>query len=158
MNVTAYITGGLALTVAVMYGLWTYQVRTRDAQLEVAKALVSATAAQVVEAKTVNDENAATLAAIRADLARQQEAAAKYQALAATRASSLQQALKRIKDAPLSDDGVVAPVLARELTGLRVVGPVPSGPAADSVGQDGSTADPDLITPVLPAPSGAPGS
>lgn len=139
MNLTTYLTGGLALAVAVCYGLYAYEakkVERREALIAAHQAVEAVAARQIEEAKAMNEGNQAALAALEQEVERQKALAVKAERTARARDASLKQALKRIADAPLSEDGPIAPVLKRELDGLR------TDPVAGSTGSPGSS-DPD---------------
>lgn len=156
MNITGYLTGGLALAVAVVYGLWTYNARIDAAKLEAAQAMLDVATQQIAQAKAANESNVATLTAIQADLARQQAATIKAEAQSRDRAFALSKALKRISDAPKTEDGPVAGVLRDTLDQLRIV--PGSGPTADSNHQGPSPAAPGPAEPAVPATPAAPTS
>jgi len=103
----------------------------------------------------INEANLKAIEAVRADLERQAKIASQAQAVANKRAAELASTKKRIRNAPKSFDGPVAPVLRRELDELRTdsVRPVVDGDApTDPTGSSG--ADPDQPgQPDLPAPS-----
>jgi hypothetical protein len=156
MSLTTYLAAGGLLAVAVVYGLWTWDSRTKSAQIEAATAIIDVQQGQIAQAKLANETNMATLTQIKADLARQASVTAKFETLARDRGFALSKALKRINDAPKSDDGDLAPVLRRELSGLRPDGD--GKPAPDGVDKDpaGSPANP--VSPNLPGTTEAPGS
>lgn len=96
------------------------------------------------DAAAINAANLIALDAWKAEVERQTALAAKAQAAERKRAADLQTALKRIKNAPKSEDGPIAPVLRRELDDLRTDSVRPDGngaPAADPTNQDPSGAD-----------------
>ena len=156
MKLTAYLTGALMLACAALYGGWTWQANKLKGTIAAQQTTIAQLNESVIEAKSVNDANIATLAQIKADLARQAEVTAKFEALAAKRGAALKATLKRIEDAPATDDGPVAPVLGRELDRLRNDG---AGDApADRDHQDPVGALPDLGAPSVPAAPTAPTS
>lgn len=156
MNLSTYLTAGAFLAVAIIYGAWSWQSQGQNATIAAQQATIASLNEAVIEAEGVNDANIATLAAIKEDLARQEKVAAKYEALANKRGAALKATLKRIEDAPLTDDGPIAPVLGRELDRLRNDG---AGDApADRDHQDTVGAIPDLGAPSVPAAPTAPTS
>lgn len=156
MNLSTYLIGGAFLAVAITYGAWTWQAKDYRAKLAARDVTIAALNDAVIEAKGVNDANMATLAAIKADLARQAEIATKFEKQARARGAELKATLKRIEDAPATDDGPIAPVLGRELERLRNDG---AGVApADRDHQDPAGALPDLGEPRVPTPATAPTS
>lgn len=155
MSLTTYLAGGSILAVALIYGYFTLQNRAKDARLEAAAALIDVQRSQLDQAAVVNDGNLATIAAIKADLKRQADIAAKAQEAATKRAAELATKLKRIQDAPATDDGAVAPVLRNALDGIRadtdsvqpaVGNPPPNGPDANPSGTPAS----EPVGPPLP--------
>jgi hypothetical protein len=153
MNPTVYVMGGLSLAVAVMYGLWTYQIKQARAERDAAIAMVDVSIGQVNQAKAVNEANLAALEAVKADVVAAQAARVKAEADAHKRSVALQLALKRIANAPASDDAEIAPVLRNSLNSLSRVQPVaPSNPTPDRVNEnsDGTAGDP---VPVLSVPA-----
>lgn len=156
MNLSTYLTAGAFLAVAIIYGAWSWQSKGQKATIAAQQATIASLNEAVIEAKGVNDANIQTLAAIKEDLARQAKVAAKYEALANKRGAALKATLKRIEDAPLTDDGPIAPVLGRELDELRNDGN--GKPPADGDHKDPVGALPDLIAPSLPGTPAAPTS
>lgn len=156
MKLTAYITGALMLALAGTSVAWTWQAKDYRAKLAARDVTIAALNDAVIEAKSVNDANMATLEAIKADLARQAEIATKFEKQARARGAALKATLKRIEDAPATDDGPVAPVLGRELERLRNDGA--GQPATDRDHQDPAGALPDLGAPSVPAAPTAPTS
>jgi hypothetical protein len=153
MNPTVYITGGLTLAVAVMYGLWTYQIKQARAERDAAIAMVDVSIGQVNQAKAVNEANLAALEAVKASVVAAQAARVKAEADAHKRSVALQSALKRIANAPQTDDGPVAPILRGQLDELgRLQLVAPSNPAADRPNENpgGTAGDP---VPVLSTPA-----
>ena len=153
MSLTTYLAGGSILAVALIYGYFTLQNRAKDARLEAAAALIDVQRSQLDQAAVVNDGNLATIAAIKADLKRQADVAAKAQEAATKRAAELATKLKRIQDAPATDDGAVAPVLRNALDGIRadsvhppVGNPAPNSPDAGATGAPAS----EPVGPPLP--------
>lgn len=156
MNLSTYLTAGAFLAVAIIYGAWSWQSKSQKATIAAQQATIQSLNVAVIEAKSVNDANMATLEAIKADLARQAEIATKFEKQARARGAALKATLKRIEDAPATDDGPVAPVLGRELDRLRNDG---AGDApADRDHQDPVGALPDLGAPSVPAAPTAPTS
>lgn len=156
MNLTTYVAGSAVLIIACLWGGWTWQAKKLKGQLATANTTIASLNDAVIEAKGVNEANMATLEQIKADLARQAQVAAKFETLAAKRGAALKATLKRIEDAPATDDGPVAPVLSRELHGLRVPGN--GEPPADRHHEDSTGAVPDLAEPTVPGPTAAPGT
>lgn len=153
MNLSTYLTGGLALAVAGLYFMWSIEakrVEKRDDTIAAYKAVQAMSDKAFAEVQEVNEEALASVARLKADVARERAVRTKAEASARARAQALNEALKRISHAPASDDGPVAPVLSRELDGLRVV-PGGSNPPPDGDHEDPSRIAPDLIEPVLPA-------
>ena len=158
MNPTVYVMGGLSLAVAVMYGLWTYQIRQARAERDAAIAMVDVSIGQVNQAKAVNEANLAALEAVKSDVVAAQAARQKAEADAHKRSVALNNALKRISNAPTSDDGPVAPVLRDQLLDLsgRVLVVEPSNPAPDRANENpGGAAG--GAEPVMPATTPASG-
>ena len=145
MNLTTYLTAGSLVAVALIYGYFTLKGRATEARLEAAAALIDVQQGQLDQAAVANDGNLKALEAIKADLARQVAVSAKAQAAERKRAADLATKLKRIENAPATDDGAVAPVLRNALDGLR----------ADSVQPAVGDAPPDGADA---GPSGAPAS
>jgi hypothetical protein len=159
MSVTTYLTGGLALVVAALYFMWSLEakkVERRDDELASYKAVQELSDKAFAQVQETNEAALAAVERLKADVKRQSALAAKYDGIARQRDVALKNALKRISDAPTSEDGPVAPVLQRELDSLRVVGGEPA--PADGDHEDPSRSLPDLIEPVLPATPAAPGS
>lgn len=155
MNLSTYITGGLALVCAGLYFMWSIEakkVERRDDLIAAHQAVEQMAAKAVTSAQAAAKESAAALESVKADLDRQAQTAAKFETIARNRDKALRDALKRIANAPSTEDGPVAPVLARELEQLRVVAG-PAGPATspDSDRGDPSGALPDLDRPDMPA-------
>lgn len=144
MNITTYMTGGMALVIAVIWGWWTIDKRHDADRIQTATAMLDVAAQQIATAKAANESNLATLTAIQADLARQQAAATKFEALARDRAAALWQAKKRISDAPKSEDGPVSGVLLDTVDQLRMA------PRSDTT-TNGNNAG---ATPAPPGPAG----
>jgi hypothetical protein len=140
MSPTVYVMGGLTAAVAVMYFGWTYQIKQARAERDAAIAMVDVSIGQVNQAKAVNEANLAALEAVKADVVAAQAARAKAEADAHKRSVALQSALKRIANAPTSDDGPVAPVLRDQLLDLsgRVLVVEPSNPAPDRANENPS--------------------
>jgi hypothetical protein len=150
--------GGLSLAVAVMYGLWTYQIKQARAERDAAIAMVDVSIGQVAQAKAVNEANLAALEAVKADVVAAQAARQKAEADAHKRSVALNNALKRIANAPVSDDGPVSPILRDQLNELRWVQPVaPSNPAPDRVNENPGGTPGGLVEPVMPATAPATG-
>jgi hypothetical protein len=154
MNPTVYVMGGLTLAVAVMYGLWTYQIKQARAERDAAIAMVDVSIGQVNQAKAVNEANLAALEAVKADVVAAHAARQKAEADAHKRSVALNNALKRIANAPTSDDGPVAPVLRDQLLDLsgRMLVVAPGDKAADRPNENPGGAAGDPI-PVLSAPA-----
>jgi hypothetical protein len=153
MNPTVYVMGGLTLAVAVMYGLWTYQIKQARAERDAAVAMVDVSIQQVNQAKAVNEANLAALEAVKASVVAAQAARQKAEADAHKRSVALNNALKRIANAPQTDDGPVAPILRGQLDELgRVLVVEPSNPTADRPNENpgGAAGDP---VPVLSTPA-----
>lgn len=134
---------GLAYTTTQWSGS-SAQIVAADAMLAVAEKKVADAQRELATANEINEANIAALAAIKEDLERQAAIAARAQAAERKRAADLQTALKRIKNAPKSEDGPIAPVLRRELDDLRTDSVRPDGngaPPADPTNQDPSGAD-----------------
>lgn len=139
MNLTTYLIGALVLAVATFSGLYAYEakkVERREALIAAHQAVEAVAARQIDEAKALNEGNQAALEALEQEVERQKGLAVKAERTARARDASLKQALKRIADAPLSEDGPIAPVLKRELDSLR------TDPVAGSTGSPNNP-DPD---------------
>jgi hypothetical protein len=158
MSPTVYVMGGLTVAVAVMYFGWTYQVREVRAQRDAAIATVDLAIGQVNQANAVNEANLAALEAVKADVAAAQAARQKAEADAHKRSVALNNALKRIANAPTSDDGPVAPVLRDQLLDLsgRVLVVEPSNPAANRPNENPS-GTPGSAEPIMPTTTPATG-
>jgi hypothetical protein len=158
MNPTIYVMGGLTVAVAVMYGLWTYQIKQARAERDAAIAMVDVSIQQVTQAKAVNEANLAALEAVKADVVAAQAARVKAEADAHKRSVALNNALKRIANAPTSDDGPVAPVLRDQLLDLsgRVLVVEPSNPAPDRANENPS-GTPGGAEPIMPITTPASG-
>ena len=159
MGFQTYLYGGLALTVAVLSGLYWYETKKgerKDAIILTHQAALAMADKAVAQAEQVNAENVAAVERLKAQAAASAAAAAKAQTLARSRDAALQQALRRIKNAPSELDGPVAPILRGELERLRVV--PGAAPAPDSPDEAPSGAPHDLIAPVLPVTTDTPGS
>ena len=124
----AYSYSGLPGSLQASSAAESARVLAADAMLAVATTKLAAKETELATAAEINAANLAALAAVKADLDRQAIIAAKAQQAERKRAADLKTALKRIHNAPKSDDGPVAPVLRRELDDLRL----------DSVRPDGS--------------------
>lgn len=103
------------------------RVAASAALIDVANTKLASAHKDLALAEEINQANLAALAAVKADLERQAAIAAKAQMAERKRAADLKTALKRIHNAPKSDDGPVAPVLRRELDDLRLNGVRPDG-------------------------------
>lgn len=159
MNLTTYMTGGLTLACVALYVMWSLsaaEVRTRDAKLQTAAVTVETANKAVAAAKQTNRDNLDAIAAMRTREAKALADAAKFQKAADERAAALNKALRRIANAPKTDDGPLAPVLRRELDSMRTVFPPgtasPDG-ADEDPGGDAATADDTRV----PAPPGTAG-
>ncbi len=84
-----------------------------------AEANVAIETQQLDQAQAVNKANAAALAELKAESARELAALAADRAASRQRATRLQTIQKEIADAPPSDDAPLAPVLRRALERLR---------------------------------------
>lgn len=153
MNLTTYIVGASLALTGIVYGYFTLKHRATTAQLEAATTLIDVQQAQLTAAKNVNDQNMAAIEAIKADLQRQAGIAAAAQAAERKRTAELNAAKKRIQNAPITDDGPVAPVLRNALDGIRtdslqpaVGNPPPNSPDANPSGT--TTSEP--VGPPLP--------
>jgi hypothetical protein len=142
MNLSTILAGGSMAALAIVYVLWTKQVNERDAQIDAAATLIDLQQKHLAEEKAINESNVAALKAMDEHLKRQAEIAARAQATAAKKAADLKFVLKRIKNAPKSDDGPVAPVLRRELDDLRSDGVRPVDPASSDAPADAVDAVP----------------
>lgn len=128
-----------------------------DAMLAGAQKKLDAANRDLATANEINEANIAALAAVKADLERQAAIAARAQAAAQRRDADLKTALKRIKNAPKSEDGPIAPVLRRELDDLRTDGVRPDGggtPAANTAHEDpGGATGPEAGNPSMQPPA-----
>ena len=152
MNLTAYMTGGLGLAVALLYGLYAYEARKvekRETIIRAHEAVQALTAKQLEDAAAVNDSNQKAISELMQDIAVQQKLTAKAERAARERDASLKHALKRIADAPQSDDGNIAPVLKRELDSLRADRVAQPG-SADSTDQGATGVEPVTDRPDVP--------
>lgn len=144
MNLSRIIAAAALAGLGVVYSEWTGdagRLTASVALVDVANTKLAAAKKDLATAEEINQANLAALAAVQADLERQAIIAAKAQQAERKRAADLKTALKRIHNAPKSDDGPVAPVLRRELDDLRL----------DSVRPDGSgdaPANPTNETPI----------
>lgn len=158
MNLTTCITGVLATVLAAVYFLYQVEakkVERRDALIAAHQAVEKMTAVQIQQDKIDNDANVAENQRLRDELARQQAIAVKAERARRALDFSTKQALKRIANAPTTDDGPVAPVLRTELDSLRA--PAVDGqpgtadsPNAGGIGHPDDTADPGM-PPAPPA-------
>ena len=146
MNLSRIIAATALAGLGIVYSEWTgdaTRLTASTALIDVANTKLAAKEAELATAAEINAANLAALAAVKADLDRQAIIAAKAQQAERKRAADLKTALKRIHNAPKSDDGPVAPVLRRELDDLRL----------DSVRPDGSgdaPANPTNENPISP--------
>lgn len=151
MNPTVYVMGGLTVAVAAMWFLWTNQIKQVRAERDAAITMVDVSIGQVNQAKAVNEANLAALEAVKADVVAAQAARVKAEADAHKRSVALQSALKRIANAPASDDGPVAPVLRDQLFDLggrlQPVAGGDKGPDRPDTNPGGTPANPDIILP-----------
>jgi hypothetical protein len=149
-----------AVSVAGMAGMYawkpqdTARLAAADAMLAVAHKRLSELDADRAALEQINNANLMALESVKADLERQAQIAEAAQATANKRAAELNASKKRIKHAPKSFDGPVAPVLRRELDELRADGVRPVvdvGAPADASGAGGARADqpgePDVSAP-----------
>lgn len=148
MNLTTYIVGASLALTGIVYGYFTLKDRAKDAQLEASVLLAKAWEKEFAGAKATADANVAAVARLKADLARQEAIKAKELMAERKRAADLKTALKRIQDAPKTDDGPVAPVLRNALDGLQppVGNPPTNGPDANPSGTTAS----EPVGPPLP--------
>jgi len=136
MNLTTYIVGASLALTGIVYGYFTLKHRATTAQLEAATTLIDVQQAQLTAAKNVNDQNMAAIEAIKADLQRQAEVAAKAEVESRKRAAALSKLQKEIANAP-SRDAPVPDVIEHVLDSLRSNGdraPTTNGPDADQSG------------------------
>lgn len=112
---------------AVAFGAWSYvSGNVSKARLEAAASLLDVqqqnneqVQRERDEARALADANYKAFMAEKAERARIEKIASDARAAATKRAADLATALKRIKNAPKSFDGPVAPVLRHELDDLR---------------------------------------
>ena len=122
MSFHVYSYGALALVCAGLYAWALIEGKTVEsvrAKLETKQAELQQAKQDLAAAVQVNTDNLTKIGILKADLQAQSDLAVKYDALARSRADKLNAAMKEIADAPDTDDGPVAPVLARELDRLR---------------------------------------
>jgi hypothetical protein len=122
VNFHVYSYGALALVCAGLYAwalIESKSAETVAAKLKAKETELTQAQADLARAVQVNTDNITQIGILKADLKTQSDLAVKFDALARTRADKLNAALKEIADAPDTDDGPVAPVLARELDRLR---------------------------------------
>jgi multidrug resistance efflux pump len=122
VKIHLYGYGALLLVCAALYAwsaVLSARLDGRDAQIERYKHDVLTLQANVDQARATAAANEQAVKDIQNDLDRQAETSYRFEDLARRREVELQNALRRIADAPASDDGPVAAVLARELDGLR---------------------------------------
>lgn len=129
MNIHAWGYGGLLLVCAALYAWGAVEaarveakqqtVEARDATIKSRNETIAKLTGDLTQAKATNEANIAELEGLQADLDRQAEVSLRFEDLARARTAELNEALRRIADAPANDDGPVAPVLARELERLR---------------------------------------
>lgn len=146
MSMAVNIARAALAAAAVIAGVQEYRVSTRDTQIEAAATLSKVWEQKFAIAQGIADENAAAVERIRADIERQDIVKAKAVAAERKRADALATKLKRIQNAPKSDDGPIAPVLRNALDGLRSDGDgvSPADPADADGGhkdQSGATGD-----------------
>lgn len=146
MNLSRIIAAAALAGLGIVYSEWTGdagRLTASVALVDVANTKLAAAHKDLAQAEEINQANLAALAAVKADLDRQAIIAAKAQQAERKRAADLKTALKRIHNAPKSEDGPIAPVLRRELDDLRI----------DSVRPDGSGDAP--ANPTNETPTGA---
>ena len=134
MNLSRIIAAAALAGLGVVYSEWTGdagRLTASTALIDVANTKLAAAKAELATAAEINAANIAAINAMQADLERQAVIAARAQQAERKRAADLKTALKRIHNAPKSDDGAIAPVLRRELDDLRLNGvrPVGDGPS-----------------------------
>ena len=151
MSLTTYMTGGLALALAVCVFFWRMDAKRHSDVVAAHVAFEAVATKQLKDAETVTDENFNTVSKLLKDIERQKELTAKAERAAHQRDATLKQALKRIQDAPLSDDGDIAPVLARELRGLRTDDVADRPGPADGADQGAAGHPDDTAQPDVPA-------
>lgn len=123
MNFHVYGYGVLALVCAGLYAWGLIETKSSEAaaaHLKTKQAELEAAQADLAEAVRVNTDNGIQIGILKGDLQTQSDLAVKYDALARSRADKLNAALKGISDAPETDDGPVAPILAKELERQRI--------------------------------------
>lgn len=133
MNLTAYLTGGALLAVAVIYGVQELRVRSRDVQIEAAGAILDVAVRDKAEAIAASQANAAVAETRKKELERQALAFAKTQADDRKRTARLAKLQKEITNAS-GQDTPVPDAVERVLDSLRVDGP--SVAPADSADKD----------------------
>ena len=134
MNLSRIIAAAALAGLGVVYSEWTGdagRLTAADAMLAVANTKLTAANKDLAGAKETSQANLNAFNAERAARVKEAQVAAKAQAAERKRAADLKTALKRIHNAPKSDDGAIAPVLRRELDDLRLNGvrPVGDGPS-----------------------------
>lgn len=122
MNLHIYAYGGLLLVCAGLYAwvsIESGRADTKQAEVDRYKTTVIAMQASIDQAKLTNQQNVEAIKSLEADLQRQTEVSLRFEDQARKRDAKLNAVLKGISNAPATDDGAVAPVLARELERLR---------------------------------------
>lgn len=125
--------------------------------LDVQQKELAAAKRDLATAAEINEANLAAILEVKAEAERQAAIAIKAKAAEAKRSADLKTALKRIKNAPKSEDGPIAPVLRRELDDLRTDGVRPDGggtPAANTAHEDpGGATGPEAGNPSMQPPA-----